>query len=92
MPKLDLKKEMRSLYDAPRTPAMVTVPAMNFLMIDGQGDPNGPEYMEAMEALFGMAYALKFMIRRGRQGLRRAAAGGAVVGRGHGQLPGQQEG
>lgn len=39
---------------------------MNFLMIDGQGDPNtSPSYGEAIEALFAVAYAIKFMIKKG---------------------------
>lgn len=38
---------------------------MNFLMIDGAGDPNTtPAYQEALEALFSLSYALKFTIRR----------------------------
>lgn len=43
---------------------MVEVPAMNFLMIDGTGDPHGSEYREALEALFGLSYALKFGIKK----------------------------
>ncbi len=38
---------------------------MNFLMIDGDGDPNvSPEYQQAMEALFSLSYALKFRIKK----------------------------
>lgn len=37
---------------------------MNFLMIDGCGDPNGPEYQEAIEALYGVAFTVKFMIKQ----------------------------
>ncbi|OSM01759.1 hypothetical protein [Magnetofaba australis] len=41
MGKVDLKKELKSLYAASqKSHALVNVPAMNFLMIDGQGDPN----------------------------------------------------
>jgi len=64
MPKLDLKRQLRTLYDAPREPVLVEVPAMNFLMVDGTGDPNGPEYQAAVEALYGLSYALKFMIKK----------------------------
>jgi hypothetical protein len=38
---------------------------MNFLMIDGQGDPNtSPAYQEAVEALFSVAYAIKFKVKK----------------------------
>ena len=36
----DYKKEYKEFYLPPRTPGIVTVPAMNFLAVRGQGDPN----------------------------------------------------
>lgn len=39
---------------------------MNFLMIDGEGDPNtSPTYAKAVEALFSLSYALKFAVKKG---------------------------
>jgi hypothetical protein len=36
-------------------------------MIDGAGDPNtAQEYQEAIEALYGVAYALKFLLKKNR--------------------------
>jgi hypothetical protein len=44
---------------------VVDVPPMNFLMIDGHGDPNtAQEYQDAVEALYAVAYKLKFMSKR----------------------------
>lgn len=44
----------------------VDVPAMNYLMVDGEGDPNkAPAYADAVEVLFMVSYALKFMVRKG---------------------------
>lgn len=41
MMKIDYKKELKHLYKAPVKKAeIVDVPQMNFLMIDGEGDPN----------------------------------------------------
>ncbi len=70
MPKLDYKREQPDLYTASaKRPALVTVPALNFLMIDGRGDPNtSAEYQAAVEALFAVAYTLKFDVKR-RAGL-----------------------
>lgn len=66
MAKLDLRKELRTLYDAPPGPVVVEVPAMNFLMIDGAGDPSrSEEYPRAVEALFGLSYTLRFMVKKG---------------------------
>ena len=38
---------------------------MQFLMADGHGDPNtAQEYTDAVEALYGVAYKLKFMSKK----------------------------
>lgn len=71
MLKIDFKKQDHPLYTAAANVAsMVDVPAMNFLMIDGEGDPNSSKvYQEAVEALFSMAYALKFKIKKGSEAI-----------------------
>ncbi|XES76275.1 MAG: GyrI-like domain-containing protein [Candidatus Bathyarchaeia archaeon] len=67
MDKIDYKKEFKSLYSPPsKEVAAVDVPAFNFIMVDGKGDPNtSQEYREAVEALFTVSYALKFMVKKG---------------------------
>src|SRR5689334_684835 len=67
MPTIDYKKELKQLYaPSAKEPALVVVPPLHFLMIDGQGDPNSaPAYTAAVEALYALAYALKFMVKRG---------------------------
>ena len=41
------------------------MPLMHYLMVDGEGDPNtAPEFAEAIEALYPVAYALKFASKR----------------------------
>lgn len=67
MKKIDFKKELKYLY-GPRKNSLeiVDVPAMNFLMVDGIGDPGKAQsYKDALEALFGLAYTLKFMVKKG---------------------------
>jgi len=64
--KVDLRKELKHLY-APSAKEVlaVNVPKMNFLMIYGMGDPNtSQEYKDAVEALFSLSYAIKFMIKK----------------------------
>ena len=67
MTKIDLKKELKPLYQ-PRPTQIVTVdvPRFNFLMVDGKGDPNTAiAYKQAVEALFSLSYTLKFKIKKG---------------------------
>ena len=66
MTKIDFKREMKHLYRASaKRVTVVEVPPLSFLMIDGRGDPNtSPEYAEAIEALYAVAYALKFRVKR----------------------------
>jgi hypothetical protein len=67
MQKVDLRKEWKHLYKpSPKKVEIVDVPQMNFLMIDGRGDPNtSQEFQEAVEALFGVSYTAKFMVKKG---------------------------
>jgi len=71
MSKIDLKKELKHLYrPGGKQVTIVDVPPLNYLMIDGRGDPNtAQEYKEAIEALYPVAYTLKFMIKNGKPGL-----------------------
>jgi hypothetical protein len=65
MQKLDLKKALKSLYDAKPEPRMLEVPPLQFLMIDGAGDPNtSAEYQDAVQALYALAYTLKFKAKK----------------------------
>jgi len=66
MEKIDLKKEYANLYKpSAKTVAIVDVSSFNYLMIDGQGDPNiSDSYRHAVEALFYLSYTLKFAIKK----------------------------
>jgi hypothetical protein len=70
MPKLDLKKALKSLYQASAQEiSLVEVPPLYYLMAHGQGDPNtSPAFPAATETLFRLSYTLKFMLKK-EQGL-----------------------
>lgn len=62
----DVKRELRALY-APKNRDWETllVPPQRFLAVDGAGDPNAaPAYVEAVEALYAVAYTVKFAGKR----------------------------
>ncbi len=65
MEKVDFKKTLKHLYAPKRKFEIVDVPEMQFLMVDGHGDPNtAQEYAEAVEALYAVAYKMKFMSKK----------------------------
>lgn len=65
----DYKKEYKELYLPPKKPGIIDVPAMRFLAVTGHGDPNeeGGEYKDALEMLYGVAYAIKMSKKGARQ-------------------------
>ena len=67
MAKFDFKKNYKVLYNAsPGEIRFVQVPSLRFLMADGVGDPGtAPAFAEAVAALYGVSYTLKFMLKRG---------------------------
>ncbi|MCX6143907.1 MAG: GyrI-like domain-containing protein [Ignavibacteriales bacterium] len=66
MKKIDLKKDLKYLYQPSASEVeLVRVPKFNYLMIDGEGDPNNSQsFQEAVQALYTVAYTLKFMIKK----------------------------
>jgi len=63
--KTDVKKSFDS-YQAERGRfRLLDVPDLQYLMVDGHGDPNSsPAFTEALEALYPVAYAVKFASKR----------------------------
>jgi hypothetical protein len=67
MVKIDLKKDLKHLYKpSAKSVSVEDVPSMNFLMIDGSGNPNtSQDYTDAVTALYAVAYSLKFKLKKG---------------------------
>lgn len=66
MQKVDLIKEYGKLYrPSAKEVTRVEVPTIQYLMIDGQGDPNtSQDYVDAIQALFTVSYTLKFAVKK----------------------------
>ena len=71
MVKIDCKKELKNLYSSSAEKVeVVELPQMNFLMIDGEGDPNTSQsFQDAIDVLYPLSYTLKFIIKRGEIGI-----------------------
>ncbi|MFB8385706.1 GyrI-like domain-containing protein [Microbacterium sp. NPDC055910] len=63
--KIDLKKTVPTYSARAGAFAIIEVPPMSYLMIDGEGDPNSaPEYADAVRSIYSVAYKLKFLSKR----------------------------
>jgi len=63
--KIDYKKEFKTLYRPPQKPTILDVPSMNYLKIDGQGNPNdSEEFSEKTQLLYALSYAIRFAVKK----------------------------
>ncbi len=84
MEKMDVIKTLNHLYKpSAKEIKCVDVPEMNFLMVDGMGDPNTSQsFKDAIEALYPVSYTLKFMVKKGQMAIDYGgyAVGSTLVG------------
>lgn len=70
MEKLDLRKQYKWLYSpSARKVEYVDVPSLLFVRVDGTvpagvGPSDSPDFKEAVAALYGISYTLKFMVKK----------------------------
>jgi len=66
MDKVDFKKKYRSLYyPTADVVKMVDVPPMQFITVDGHGNPkNSKQFQDGLEALYALAFAVKMLFKK----------------------------
>jgi hypothetical protein len=70
MKKIDLKKDLKAYFQpSAKKPAIIEVPRFDFIMIDGAIEEgmepgNSPGFQENVEAMYGAAYTLRFMLKK----------------------------
>jgi hypothetical protein len=73
MEKIDLRKTYKNLYTpSANAVQLVEVPAFTFVMIDGAIEPSlgpgsSPAFQEAMQALYGASFTLKFAAKQRKE-------------------------
>ncbi|OQP64120.1 hypothetical protein A3860_22200 [Niastella vici] len=63
MDKLDLTKKYKSYFTAKTKPELVTIEKAHFISIQGKGDPSEQLFANRIEALYAIAYTIKFMYK-----------------------------
>lgn len=63
----DFKKECKEYYMPKNKPAIVDVPAANYIAVSGKGNPNekGGAYQQAISILYAVAYTLRMSYKTG---------------------------
>jgi len=65
---IDYKKTQKEFYQPNATPAIIDMPEMVFIAIDGKGDPNtSVDYKAAVEAIYRLSYTIKMSKMSGSQ-------------------------
>ncbi|MBC9796949.1 GyrI-like domain-containing protein [Sinomicrobium weinanense] len=64
MEKLNLTKAHKKYYTAKGKPEIVEIGPVQYLSITGKGDPSAPEFTERIQALYPIAYTIKFMFKK----------------------------
>ncbi len=62
--KVDFRRTLDTFRARPGEFRLVDMPDLQYLMIDGRGDPNTSAFAQAVETIYPVAYALKFASMR----------------------------
>ncbi len=62
--KHEYKKHEKDLYQ-PKSPCLIHVPAMKYIALKGEGNPNSEAFSHKIEALYACAYTIKMFPRNG---------------------------
>lgn len=65
----DYKKEYKEFYMPKRKPEIVDVPAMNFIAVRGEGNPNEKDgaYQQAISILYTLAFTIRMSAKAGHE-------------------------
>lgn len=69
MATIDFKKTQKQFYKPTIKPEIIEIPQMNFIYVEGRGNPGDPqgEYVEAIGLIYQIAYTLKMGLKKGNQ-------------------------
>lgn len=62
--KHEWRKKEKALYLPKSKPEVVNVPALKFITISGEGNPNGQHFADCIGALYPIAYAIKMTAKK----------------------------
>lgn len=66
--KHEYKKHEKELYGTKAKPALLNVPQQEYICIKGEGNPNGEDFKERVEALYSLTYTIRMSHKNGSDG------------------------
>lgn len=63
--KYEWRKKEKDLYLPPTAPTLVDLKPMNYLVIEGQGNPNSKGFSTSVGALYALAYGIRIAPKQG---------------------------
>lgn len=63
--KHEYRKHEKELYGTKAKPVLLEVPQQKFICIKGEGNPNGKDFKERVEALYSLAYTIRMSHKNG---------------------------
>lgn len=63
--KFEWRKQDKALYLPPAEPGLIQVPAFPYFTLQGEGNPNGSAFAEAVAVLYSLSYAVKMLPKKG---------------------------
>lgn len=65
--KHEWRKHEKGIYLPKNKPEIVELPAYNFALVSGEGNPNLPTFSNYIEALYAISYGIKMGLKKGEQ-------------------------
>lgn len=63
--KHEWRKSEKELYMPKAKPQVIEVPKLKYFTIEGEGNPNNPDFSERIGALYALSYAIRMMPKKG---------------------------
>ena len=61
--KYEWKKNEKNLYGVKQKPQLIEIPSAYYIMIKGEGNPNGSDFSNRVSALYSLAYGIKMLFK-----------------------------
>ncbi len=62
--KHEWRKKEKNIYLPKTKPELIEVPEYNYIVISGEGNPNGEHFSDCITALYSLAYAIKMNMKK----------------------------